>query len=247
MEKKIRIQKILSEHSISSRRASETLIREGKVKVNGKIAKIGDKIDPVVDKLTVSGKILKKTEDKVYVSLYKPKGYITTMRDDRGRKTVVDLVKRLKTRVYPVGRLDKDSEGLLILTNDGDFANFMMLPSKRVSKDYVVTVSPRVFEHQIKKLENPSKLLGVKLLPAKVLVVKNFNNGSVLNITLKEGKNRQIRKMCNALKLNVKKLKRVAIGGIKIGNLKPGEYKKITPKMLNLIYKNSKLKCFTFA
>ncbi|MDR0404474.1 MAG: rRNA pseudouridine synthase [Oscillospiraceae bacterium] len=231
--KEIRIQKVLSEFSVSSRRGSEVLIREKKVKINGKIAKIGDKINPKVDIITVCERVVDNKSPRIYIALYKPRGYVTTVRDEHGRKTVIDLVKNVGSRVYPVGRLDKDSEGLLILTNDGDFANFMMSPSKHVEKKYIVIVTPRVLDAQIENLKNPSALLHTKLSPVKVSLVENSRDSSILSLILTEGKNRQIRRMCAALNLQVKKLKRVAIGSIKIGNLKPGKYRKILPKKLS--------------
>jgi 23S rRNA pseudouridine2605 synthase len=230
MEKKIRLQKAMSRCSIASRRACEILIKEGKVAINGALAKIGDKVDLKTDKITLCGKSCKIVKNKKYIAIYKPRGYVTTMRDEYNRKSVADLVKNIETRIYPVGRLDKDSEGLLIMTNDGDFANFLLHPSNHVEKVYEIEVKPRILNFQIKKLKDPAKLLSCSLLPVKVFLVKNYLNKSILRLTLREGKNRQIRKMCEALGIRIEKLKRISIGKLKLNRLIPGKYREFSLK-----------------
>ena len=194
----VRIQKVLAEQGICSRRAAEQLIREGRVKLNGRPVTVGDKMDTLKDLLTVDGQkvYVPKKSEKYYYMMYKPRGYITTTNDERGRKTVMDLIADVPVRVYPVGRLDKDSEGLLLLTNDGDFANLLTHPSHGVSKLYRVTVRPHATEEQIIALTDGVVLDdGSKTLPASIHVVTDEPERTVLEMTIREGKNRQIRRM----------------------------------------------------
>jgi 23S rRNA pseudouridine2605 synthase len=237
--KKIRLQKILSEFFGVSRRKAEVLITEKKVVINGKTAELGDKAD-LKAKICVLGKQLNidNRVQKRYIALYKTKGYITTTNDEKNRKTILDLVKFFKERLYPIGRLDKDSEGLILLTNDGEFANSVMHPSKKIKKTYEVVVNQRVSKKQLEGLKNPSTLLKQKLQKSQVCLAKNFLNKSKLIITLKEGKNRQIRRACEALNLKVLLLKRVSIGGLKLKNLKPGNFLELSyEKIKRLIEK----------
>lgn len=226
-----RIQKVLAEQGVCSRRAAEQLIREGRVKLNGRPVTIGDKMDPRADLLTVDGQrvsVPKKTE-KYYYMMYKPRGYITTTSDERGRRTVMDLIADAPVRVYPVGRLDKDSEGLLLLTNDGEFANLLMHPSHGVSKLYRVTVRPHATEEQIVALTNGVVLDdGSRTLPAAIRVAADEPERTVLEMTIREGKNRQIRRMCEAVGLEVIRLRRSALGAVKLGMLQPGQYRELT-------------------
>ena len=227
----IRIQKVLAEQGVCSRRAAERLIREGRVKLNGRPAALGDKMDPHADQLSVDGQrvhVPRKAE-KVYYMMYKPRGYITTTSDERGRRTVMDLIADAPVRVYPVGRLDKDSEGLLLLTNDGDFANLLMHPSHGVSKLYRVTVRPHATEEQVLALTNGVVLDdGSKTLPAVIRVAADEPERTVLEMTIREGKNRQIRRMCEAVGLEVIRLRRSALGAVKLGMLQPGQYRELT-------------------
>ncbi len=225
-----RLQKFLSECSVASRRKSEELIKQGKVKVNGKVAMLGDKVDPKKDTVTVSGKKVTLVKQKYYIMLNKPRGYVTTMSDELGRKCVAELVEDVGAQVYPVGRLDRDSEGLLLLTNDGAFANAVMHPRKHVPKTYRVTVRSNINEEQVKKLEGGIDIDGDgrETLPASVRILERSAERSVLEIVIYEGRNRQIRKMCEQVSLDVIRLKRNAVGSVKLGMLKVGKWRELT-------------------
>ncbi len=230
-----RIQKVMSEQGLCSRRAAEQIIAEGRVKVNGHPVKVGDKMDPARDVLHVDGEriIIQKDQKLYYLALYKPRGYVTTASDELGRKTVMDLVSDIPARLYPVGRLDKDSEGLLLMTNDGAFAHAMMHPSSGISKLYRVTVQPHADEQQIIQLSEGVVLDdGEKTLPCTIRVVTDEPNRTVMEMTLKEGKNREIRRMCEAVGLEVVRLKRSAEGVVKLGMLQPGKYRELTKQEL---------------
>lgn len=232
MAQLVRLQKMLADCGVASRRKSEELIEKGKVKVNGKIAKIGDKVDPYSDKVYVFGKrVTASAKPKYrYIMLNKPRGVLTTMSDEKGRKCIADLVRDIPERVYPIGRLDKDSEGLLLFTNDGEFANHIMHPKKHVNKVYRVSVRPDIADMQVSKLESGVVIDGRKTAPAQVRVVSRDKNAdrAVLEMVLREGRNRQIRKMCEAVGLDVIRLKRTAIGGVKLGGLKLGAYRELS-------------------
>lgn len=231
--KETRIQKVLADQGLCSRRAAEQIIAEGRVKLNGHPTKVGDKMDISKDLLTVDGQkvIIQRKKEFHYIMLYKPRGFITTTNDERGRKTVMDLLKDVPERVFPIGRLDKDSEGLLLFTNDGDFANLLTHPSHGVSKLYRVTVRPHASEEQLIKLTDGVVLDdGSKTLPAIIRVVTDEPERTVMEITIKEGKNRQIRRMCEAVGLTVIRLRRSTIGGVKLGMMQPGQYRELTPQ-----------------
>lgn len=236
--KKIRAQKVIADLGYTSRRKAEELLKSGAVSVNGKILSLGDKIFPNA-RVLVNGKEIGRQEKKRYIMLNKPRGYISTASDEFDRKCVLDLVTEVKERIYPIGRLDKDSEGLLLLTNDGNFMNSVLHPSKHIEKVYRVTVKPRISENQLTKLCTGIKIDGKISTPVKVTVVKEAVDRTVLEIVLQEGRNRIIRKMCEAVNLEVAKLKRVAIGGLKLGMLQIGKYKKLTPQEVKEIFKNS--------
>lgn len=225
-----RIQKVLSDQGICSRRAAERMIAEGRVKVNGRPVSLGDKMDPDFDKVSIDGKnqrIVRKRK-YIYIMLHKPRGYITTASDERGRKTVMHLVADVGRRVYPVGRLDKDSEGLLLLTDDGAFANLLTHPSGGVGKLYRVTVRPRATEEQIVRMSSGVVLDdGVKTAPAVIHVAADEPGRTVLEMTLFEGRNREIRRMCEAVGLEVIRLKRSAEGPVKLGMLPPGAWREL--------------------
>ncbi|MBE6785076.1 MAG: rRNA pseudouridine synthase [Ruminococcaceae bacterium] len=224
---KVRLQKFLAESGVASRRKSEELIEQGKVKVNGNVASIGDKINPKRDTVTVSGKKIVKQKSHTYIMLHKPRGFITTMSDEMDRKCVAQLIKDVPGRVYPVGRLDRDSEGMLLFTNDGEFANAMTHPTRHVPKTYRVTVRPGITDDQITRLTTGIMIDERMTAPCEVRVVTKEEGRVVLEIILHEGRNRQIRKMCEEVGLEVARLKRTAIGSIKLGMLKQGDYREL--------------------
>ena len=226
-----RLQKILSQAGIASRRESETIIQDGRVAVNGVIVtELGSKADPETDTITVDGKLLTIDEQRVYILLYKPVGYMTTMKDPEGRPIVTDLLKGISERVYPIGRLDYNTEGLLLLTNDGALANILMHPSHEVDKGYLVRVSGQVSPVQIKKLCEGVKLEDGMTAPARVLPVSESEQNSWISITIHEGRYRQGRRMCEAGGLNVVRLKRCRYDFLEIGEMKPGEFRFLEPE-----------------
>ncbi len=232
MNKKIRLQKFMADAGVASRRASEELIAAGKVKVNGRRASIGDSVDPIRDKVTVSGKTVVAVNKKVYIMLHKPRGFVTTMNDELGRKSVDMLVADVGVRVFPVGRLDKDSEGLLFLTNDGEFANNLTHPSKHVNKTYRVTVRGRVEDETVLGLAGGVVIDGKKTLPCEVFVAERKPDRTVLIFIISEGRNRQIRKMCEAYSLEVLRLKRTEIANVKLGMLPQGKWRELNEREL---------------
>lgn len=235
----IRLQKFIAQCGIASRRKAEELILGGHVKVNGKTAILGDKVLPA-DKVFVRGKriVVPKGGNYRYIMLNKPRGFITTMNDERGRKCVAQLVENVGERVYPIGRLDKDSEGMLVFTNDGDFANKVMHPKNNVYKIYRVTVRPSIDEDQLVKLETGVELDGRKTAPAYVRVIHKEQGRVVLEMILHEGKNREIRRMCEAVGLEVARLKRTQIGGVKMGMLKQGDWRDLTEQEVKKLLAN---------
>ncbi len=232
-ENKIRLQKYLAQAGVASRRKSEELIEMGVVRVNNRTAKIGDSIDPKKDTVTVRGKRVQLSGNKYYLLVNKPRGYVTTTDDDLGRKDVTELVSDIKARIYPVGRLDRDSEGALIMTNDGDFANILMHPSHQISKTYRVTVRSSVTKEHQEAMQNGIEIDGKMTAPAEVFIVEKSEKRSVMEIVLYEGRNRQIRRMCEALGLEVARLKRVAVGCVKLENLPVGKYRELTQSEIN--------------
>lgn len=241
-DNKIRLQKFLSEAGVASRRKAEEMIRNGAVKVNGHVAQIGDSVDPKKDSITVKGKKVTKQSNMRYILLNKPRGYVTTTDDDLGRKCVLELVKDVKERIYPVGRLDRVSEGALIMTNDGAFANAMMHPSKHVPKTYRVTVRPEPTSDQIDILSTGVELDGRLTAPAEVYIVSKEEGRAVLEIILHEGRNRQIRRMCEAVNLEVARLRRIAVGSVKLGMLQTGQWRDLTPQEIESLFKAAGLK-----
>lgn len=234
---KIRIQKIIAESGYCSRRKAEELIAQGRVKVNGHPCGLGDKAMPGKDLISVDGEniYVPKKKQMYYIMLHKPRGYVTTMSDELDRKCVTDLLKDVPDRVYPIGRLDKNSEGLLLFTNDGQFANDIMHPSKHISKTYRVTVRPDVSDDQLVELSEGVVIDGRKTQPCTVLVLDKQPGRVVLQMTIHEGRNRQIRKMCEAVGLEVARLKRTSVGPVKLGMLKPGEYRELKPDELRAL------------
>ncbi len=234
---KIRIQKIIADAGIASRRKAEELIERGAVTVNGRRAKLGDKADPFRDKINVAGRdiVLQKNAKKYYIMLHKPRGFITTMNDEGGRKCVAELVDDIPARLFPVGRLDRESEGLLLMTNDGEFANMISHPSTHFPKTYRVTVHPAITDDQLTRLTTGVVIEGRMSMPASVRVINAEQNRTVLEIVLEEGRNRQIRKMCEALGLETARLKRTAVGPVRLGMLQPGKWRELTAEEMKSI------------
>lgn len=233
---KIRIQKIIAESGYCSRRKAEELISKKRVKVNGRPIKLGDKAG-YKDIITIDGERVNivKRKNYIYLMMNKPRGYITTASDQLGRRCVMDLLNGVEERVYPIGRLDRNSEGLLLFTNDGNFANSIMHPSRHVSKSYRVTVRPDISDEQLIKLSESMEIDGRMTIPATVNVLNKQEGRVVLLITIKEGRNRQIRRMCEAVGLEVARLRRVSLGPLKLGMLKPGTYRELTGEELRAI------------
>ena len=233
-----RIQKVLADQTDLSRRAAEKLIAEGRVKVNGHPVGLGDKMDPNVDKVSIDGKSVRivRKRQYVYIMLHKPRGFLTTRSDEHGRKTVMDLVQGVDAHLRPVGRMDKDSEGLLLMTDDGAFINLLTHPSGGVGKLYRVTVHPRATEEQVIQMSSGVVLDdGVKTQPCVIHVVTDEPERTVMEITLYEGRNRQIRRMCAAVGLEVVRLKRSAEGPVKLGMLQPGEWRELKRSEVNAL------------
>lgn len=235
-DKTERLQKIISESGIASRRRAEEMIAAGRVKVNGRLAQLGDRAVPGRDKVTVDGALAKPAEEKIYIALNKPRGYVTTLSDERGRKCVTELLPA-EPRVFPVGRLDRDSEGLLIFTNDGAFANGMTHPRYHVPKTYHVSVSPAATTHQLAAFAAGMEIDGETMAPAKAKILRTEPGRSVLEITLFEGKNREIRRMCKTLSLEVRRLSRVSVGVVRLGGLPAGSYRELTPAEIHSLKK----------
>ena len=223
-----RLQKILSAHGVASRRSSEQLILEGRVSVNGRTAVLGEGADDELDDIRVDGAALAGKEEPVYIMLNKPRGVLSAMKDDYGRKTVASLASGAGRRVYPVGRLDMDSEGLLLMTNDGLFANSVMHPSFNITKTYEVCVRSGAGDGEFEALRRPIEIDGRVVQAVTVSVRDSDGAGSIVEIKIHEGRNRQIRKMCAACGLSVVSLKRVAIGALELGGLEPGKWRRLT-------------------
>lgn len=234
---KVRIQKIIADSGLCSRRKAEELIEKGAVRVNGHPCKLGDKALPGKDIISVNGEniTVEKKKRLYYIMLNKPRGYVTTTSDELGRKCVTELLQGVPERVYPIGRLDKDSEGLLLFTNDGGFANDIMHPSRHISKTYRVTVRPDITEQQLVELSAGVEIDGRKTKECSVVVLNKEPGRVVLQMTIFEGRNRQIRKMCEAVGLEVARLKRTSIGPLKLGMLKPSTYRELKPDELRAI------------
>ncbi len=230
----IRIQKVLSDQGVLSRRKAEEAIRAGRVTVNGRPAVIGHPVNPARDVVAIDGHrvVFRKKKHNLYILLHKPRGVVTTTSDEQNRKCVLDLLGDLPERVYPVGRLDRNSEGLLLLTNDGELANQVMHPSHHLAKTYRVTVRPGITDEQAAQMSAGVELDGKPTLPATVLVLEKQEGRAVLQITVQEGRNRQIRRMCEAVGLEVARLKRISIGPLKLGMLQPGHWRELKPSEL---------------
>ncbi|MDE7226026.1 MAG: rRNA pseudouridine synthase, partial [Ruminococcus sp.] len=212
------------------------LISAGRVKLNGRPVKLGDKCT-FRDIITIDGERIHISRKKnyIYIMLNKPRGYVTTVSDELNRRCVMDLIADIDERVYPVGRLDRNSEGLLLFTNDGEFANSIMHPSRHISKTYRVTVRPDISDEQLVKLSGGVEIDGKATMPANVIVKEKQQGRVVLLITIHEGRNRQIRKMCEAVGLEVARLRRISIGPLKLGMLKPGTWRELTADELRAL------------
>ena len=233
----IKLQKYFTDCGVMSRRAAEKEIECGKVRVNGEVATPGMRITPGVDEVVYLGKpvTMPKFKKNIYVMLNKPRGYLTTMSDDRGRHTVAELVSDIDARVYPIGRLDMDSEGLLLLTNDGDLALKLTHPRHEIPKIYHVKVAGSVSPEALRTLNHEMEIDGYKLLPVKTELISVKPDHSVLRMTLFEGRNRQIRKMCEAVDLEVLRLFRIAIGNISLGDIPPGKWRYLTTSQVKYL------------
>lgn len=222
-----RLQKILSARGVASRRTAETWIQQGRVMVNGVPARLGDTADPEQDEILLDGKPLPQGQEPVYILLNKPRGYVTTLSDEQGRPNAAQLVADCGVRVYPVGRLDMDSEGLLLFTNDGAFANALMHPKHQVKKTYDVWVTGYVPGAEI-RLARPIELDGYTIRKPEVKLFKAEGNRARLRVTIHEGRNRQIRRMCQAAGMTVTRLRRIREGSLSLGDLAPGAWRYLT-------------------
>ena len=229
-----RLQKILSARGVCSRREAEKLLQAGRVSCNGKICQLGDSAEPETDVICVDGNPLPKQQEHVYIMLHKPRGYVTTVSDEKGRKDVTQLVKECGKRVYPVGRLDMDSEGLLLLTNDGDFAQRLMHPKHEINKRYQVTVTGFT-EKGLQRLKAPMTLDGYQLRIPDVKLLRMDAEKALLEIVIHEGRNRQVRRMCAIAGMSVRRLVRVAEGNVCLGQLPLGKWRHLTPEELELL------------
>ncbi|MGE5632504.1 MAG: pseudouridine synthase [Caulobacteraceae bacterium] len=221
-----RLQKVMSEFGVASRRKCEELILEGRVKVNGiTVAELGAKVDKQKDIIELDGKVIKQSNEKIYILLNKPIGYITSVRDQFGRPTVLDLVQGVKERVYPVGRLDYDTEGLIILTNDGELTYRITHPKHNIDKTYRALLRGKTGKADVEAFMKGIAVEDYITSPARLELIKYINGDSLVNITIHEGKNRQVRKMCREIGHEVIKLKRISIGKITLGNLQKGTWR----------------------
>ena len=236
----VRLQKYLADCGVASRRKAEELILDGQVKVNGRKVELGTKIVPEKDLVTINGKRVQQNSEKVYIMLHKPRGYITTMSDEHDRKCVAQLVNDVGVRVYPVGRLDRESEGLLLFTNDGEFANAITHPKKHIPKTYRVTIRPSITDDDITKLQVGIDLDGRVTAPADVVVIEKQEGRVVLEVTIYEGRNRQIRRMFESLGIEVARLKRISIGGVKLGMLQIGSWRNLDEREIRRLMSATK-------
>lgn len=224
----MRINKFLSTCGVASRRACDEIIAEGRVKVNGKVVEAGFDVDEYKDSVTLDGKKITFKQNFEYYVMNKPKGYVTTVKDDKGRKTVMDLLPKNISRIYPVGRLDYDTEGLLILTNDGELTNRLTHPRNEVTKTYLVKTEQPITEEKVNILRKGVVIDGVKTKKCNIRIVETNKSFTKLHITISEGRNRQVRKMFEAVSSSVEFLKRIKIGELSLQGLNRGEYRKLT-------------------
>lgn len=234
----MRLQKFLAACGVASRRGAEELIKQGKVQVNGEtVTEMGVQIDEDKDKVTYNGQVVEMEKKMVYILLNKPVGYVTTVSDDKGRDTVMDLVADIPVRIYPVGRLDYDTEGLLLMTNDGDLTYRVTHPKNQVEKTYEAEVTGNITMNTLIQLRNGVMLDGVKTRPAKVEVIGATQYGTKLEITIHEGKNRQVRRMFESVGCIVKRLKRTREAGLILGHVPLGHWRRLTESEVNMLKK----------
>lgn len=239
--KTLRLQKFIADAGIMSRRAAEEEIKNGNVSVNGHVAELGTKIDPYKDVVSYRGKKIKyEKKEFTYIMINKPRGYLCSTSDDRGRKCVTELVEGVDARIYPVGRLDLISEGMLLLTDDGELKNRLTHPSHSIEKLYRVKVGGSVSDEQLEILSSPMVIDGYKIKPVTVVKGEEDEGGTVLKMTLTEGRNRQIRKMCEQAGLTVKRLARVSIGKLKLNKLPVGKWRYLTDEEVEYLYNATK-------
>jgi len=230
-----RIQKILAQHGVASRRAAEQLVQEGRVQINGEVAQIGAKVSKG-DAILLDGRPLGHREQMTYLLLHKPQGYVTTVKDTHERKTVLDLLPDLTVRLFPVGRLDKDTEGLLLLTNDGDLCNRLLHPSKQILKTYLVEVAGNLPPAAVTAFRQGVELTDGVTLPAKVESIRMQNSSTSFLLSIQEGRNRQIRRMCTALGLTLLNLKRIAFGPLTLKDLPIGAHRSLSGEEVKSLY-----------
>ena len=244
---KIRISKYFTDCGVMSRRAAEEEIRLGRVSVNGHVAELGEKIDPETDEVTWKGKVIKAGGDeKICIMLNKPRGIVCTASDEKGRRNVTDLCRDVKgtdgksVRLYPVGRLDMDSDGLLLMTNDGELTNILTHPRHEIPKIYHITVKGQILPHTLDELQKPMEIDGYTILPVKAKIIAYDSASTTLEMTLFEGRNRQIRKMCELCSLKITRLCRVALGDVKLGELEVGKWRYLTDDEVKYLKESSK-------
>ena len=236
----VKLQKYFTDCAVTSRRAAEEEIKNGKVTVNGEVATLGLRIDPERDVVIYKGKrVLPRAGEKTYILLNKPRGIVTSLSDEKGRATVISLLKGLNKRVYPVGRLDMDSDGLLLLTDDGELTNRLTHPRHRIPKIYRVTVKGEVSAEKLALLRSPLTIDGYKIQPVKTTLFSAENGYTTLEMTLFEGRNRQIRKMAALCELSITRLTRIAIGDITLGNLPSGKWRYLTQDEVEYLKRES--------
>ncbi len=233
--KEVRIQKYISECGVMSRRRAEEEIAAGKIRVNGRPAEIGQKINPFEDYVEYMGKPVEKTDEYCYVMLNKPRGYVSTLSDEKGRDCVAQLVKDVPVRIYPIGRLDLNSDGLLLFTNDGELTNKLLHPKNEVDKEYLVRIKGKVTPEQLARLNRPMTIDGYRIAPAKVTVSGDTGENQILKFIIHEGRNRQIRKMCEQADILVSRLKRIRFGSLELGTLKSGNWRYLTKKEIQYL------------
>jgi len=228
-----RLQKVLAARGVASRRAAEELIKEGRVQVNGRVVdKLGTKVDTEHDQIEVDGCFISSKGNLIYILLYKPAGFITSVGDPRGRRTVMDLLPQ-KERIYPVGRLDYETSGLLLLTNDGELTNGLLHPGRQVDKIYRAGVKGEITEAQLNSLREGIELTDGRTWPAKAKVIRKQGDQTIVQIAIHEGRNRQVRRMLAAVDCQTLWLKRIGFAGLELGSLKPGEWRELTPAEIN--------------